>query len=236
MEPKDETQNTEIQGEAALAGLMERARVLKGAGRPHIDEATLAALVDMRHAGAAAFEPSLMNELVEVLTSLRLMDSRTMPNAPVPEVLRHVVANTLKKREHTPSIVVRLSRTGLSLVKSTLAGLELAPQTAVAVRSAAGAALTPRLEMTQVLGNGLALEYQVMQESDAEMMLVIRFRGRPEGAYRVDLREEERLIASQMVRRGSDSVSFSRIGEGGYQVDIAGPANHTFGLYVAAGD
>lgn len=230
----DESEKALIAAEAALRDLLAETRLHGMSNRALMQEAELAALVDELAGGRSLPEASPLDQLVELMAVLRSMDSALLPTLAVPDVLRNVVANTLQKRNETPSIVVRLSRRGLSLVKSTLAGMELAPQSAVAVRSAATAPVTPRLDMTQVIGNGLALEYQVMQESDAEMMLVIRFRGRPEGTYRVDLREDDRIVASQMVQGNSDTASFTRIGEGGYQVDIAGPANHSFGLFVSA--
>lgn len=227
-----QTEKTMAELERAIGDYLTTAR-LEHSGTPEVNEAELARLVDRFLAGESV-PAAYANGIIEIAAAIRLMDSSAVPNATVPDVLRHVVASTLTSKKQTPSIVVRLSRKGLSLVKSTLAGLELAPQAAVAVRSAATAEVTPRLEMTQVVGNGLGLEYQVMQESNAEMMLVIRFLDRPQGVYRVDLRKEDRLVSSQMVKLNGDSVSFTRISGGGYQVDIAGPVNHSFGIFVSA--
>lgn len=198
-----------------------------------LDEGRIPALVDALLRGEVPGPDADLAELMEMAGVARVMERTRGVQIPVPAVLKSVIANTMRRKEKAPAIVVRLSRRGLSLVKSTLAGLELLPQEAVAVRSAA-APVTPRLEMNQVVGNGLELEYQVMQESDSEMRLVIRFKSHPEGAYRVDLREDDRLVASQMLPKNTNVVSFSRIGEGGYQVDIQGPVRHSFGLYVAA--
>lgn len=200
---------------------------------PKTNEELLAVAVEALQSGRmlpAGVEPA---DAIEALAAVKAMDRAIDGSKPVPEVLRSVMERTLQSNKKAPSLVVSLSRRGLNLVKSTLAGLELQPQVAVAVRSTS-APVRPRLEMRQVTAGGLDLEYQVMQEADDEMLLVLRFRSMPDGIFRVDLREDERLVDSQTVKRGSNSVSFSRITEGGYQVDITGPVQHSFGLFVAA--
>jgi len=202
----------------------------------------------------AAFQADHVNQAeistaaYELLVARKLMENPALPNRALPEALERVLKRDAEliqsgTKEKTPGAIIRLSKDGMDLIKSTLRGIAVLPQAFEGVRSAAAPVLeepetirerNPRLEMVERADDGLVLSYQIVREADESVMLHIRFLNKKPGTYRVNLLEDGRIMDSRNLAQNSDALSFQRIGTGRYDINIDGAQKHEFGFYIEA--
>ena len=204
------------------------------------EEAELAARLD---AGTLTKELSTeeSRRLLEILSAHRLMSNPALTTQPVPETLFKIATSTpdtvgSKKAGLLPSIVLKLGDS-MKVIKSSLQGIqELPAAAAIPVRSAATAEAVEqkqeRIELHQRIYDNLKLEYHILRESRHELMLFIRFQEKPEGQYRIHLKQNGRIIDTRTMPAGEESVGFRRLPGGEYLLQITGPVNYELGVLV----
>ncbi len=199
----------------------------------HSDEEETALLIEKLEAGSAA---ALPEGAQTILAAKRIMANPEIPSVPVPEVLKNIIArSTTKEAASVPGVVLRMTREGIDVIKSSLRGIVEIPQSFVAVRSAGAAAeQKPRVELQHsVQGySALRLEYQVVRESDKELMLSVRFVEKKAGSYRVKLTRDNRLVDSRVLAADQDSMNFSRLSSGFYELAVSGPIDYKLSILV----
>lgn len=159
------------------------------------------------------------------LGSLRLMETRG--RAPVPAVLRSVVERSLEApTRETPSLVVRIMNETLEVVKSSFQNVSLQNSEALAVRSSAAPATSPRertdkFELRQVVSVDLTIFYEILRENGNEVMLRVHLEPEPPHC-RVNLLQNGRIVTSSNYVRGENGITFQRLSPGSYRIEIKG--------------
>lgn len=185
--------------------------------------------------------PDAFQAIQQILDAKKvMMDGHRKP---VPPLLMEVVRRSetlpfLRKETPAaiPAIVLGLARDGLRMIKSTLQGMAYIPQAVVATRAASPSLMEkgkPRLELRQSLGSASDphLRYEILRESDREIMLTLHFENKI-GPYRVSLKQEGRILDSRIVGKSEESLQFSRLTPGDYTVEIRGGLDHEFGIMI----
>lgn len=179
----------------------------------------------------------LISEVQQICSAVRIMGNKAIQNVPVPEVLLNLIetSKSKKKKENIPAVILQFTADSIDIIKSTLKGVYHVPHTFAHTRaaSAASAEKSSRVELQQNVSDELKLEYQIVRESVSELMVSMRFVKKPTGRYRINLLQDERIIASQMLSENEDSVAFSRLSVGSYVIDIDGPIEHQFSILIA---
>ncbi len=179
---------------------------------------------------------SRTREIFQIMKASLVMSDPWIATRPVPEALQNIVksVNVSKK---VPSLLLRLSQSGLNAVKSTFQGFYIQPEAFVETRSASTIEKKPRLTVRQTLSSDPEdfIECQIVRESDTELMLSLSL-PRKAASSRIDLRKDSRMIDSQRIDGTNSLASFSRLTAGEYDVEISGAITNSFSLMVESNE
>ena len=198
------------------------------------DDQKIAEMVDGIRNGkfTGDLERANMEAVRDVLMSVEKMSIAVKKE--VPEVLMSVIERTLKAtdKKKIPSLIVRFTENGLKTILSGINGMNLIPVSAPAMRSnAVSEKENNNIQIEQIIEDH-KISYNILKESDNDLMLAMNFPDKI-GRCRVFLKENERILFTENLNDGENSVSFSKLKPGFYDISIAGYINHSFSLLVA---
>ena len=214
------------------------------------EEEELALAIDNNSSDAGGLDLAVYGRAVQnVISAGKLMSNPSLPNRPVPETLFRIATGAPEdapEREpvSTPSLILKMTKNSIELVKSSFQGITQVPQTFAFTRSSISAATMsadlasaekrPRIELKQLVRgkNNLKLEYQLVRESIDELLLIIGFKVKSPGLYRVNLLQENRIIDSKQLLERENSISFGKLSVGYYHIEIKGPVYNRFSVLI----
>ncbi|MDH5654332.1 MAG: hypothetical protein OEZ34_00355 [Spirochaetia bacterium] len=197
------------------------------------DEQLIAEIADKLRKGEMTGKINLQDiqAVTDVVGSLKLMSHPERKE--VPEVLMSVIERTqnIMNKKKVPSFIVQMKENGIKAILSGLNGMNLVPAAVPVMRSSATMEQeTSSLVIEQTLDNG-KISYSIVKESSADVMLTLNFSDKI-GRCRVFLKENDRIIYTENLEDGEDSVSFRQLKPGYYDISISGSINHDFSILV----
>ena len=197
------------------------------------DEQYIAELVDKIRSGEFRGDLELkdIEAIQDVIISIEKMSNDVKRE--VPEVLMSVIDRTLKvtDKKQIPSFIVRLTADGIKTIMSGINGMSLVPVTNPVMRSQA--TLNKESDNIQIeqLVDGNKISYNILKESDDDIMLAMNFPDKI-GRCRILLKDNERILYTENLNDGENSVGFRKLKPGYYDISITGFINHSFGILV----
>ena len=199
------------------------------------DEQYVAEMADKIRKGEfkGNIDPKDIEAVSDILTSLAKMDVPV--KRAVPEALMAVIDRTLdvKDKKQIPSFIVRLTREGIKTILSGLNGVTLTPVPVPAMRSPGTLEKEIHNVQLEQIVDGNKIGYSILKESDEDIMLAMNFPDKI-GRCRVILKENDRMISTENLNDGDDSVNFRKLKPGYYDISITGSINHSFTILVDA--
>jgi len=150
------------------------------------------------------------------------------PMLPVPGLLLEIAARVTSGADPVACVIeLRPEDTMKAFVSATL-GYMLTENMMEPVRSSV-AERRPAVQVQQRSGD---FEYQIIRESEREVMIAVRIKRA--GVLRASLRKEGRIIASRTLPPDDRSIAFEHLDAGVYYLEFAGTSTTGFSFQISA--